>query len=86
MGWKRSTETKRRYQKLYEETKHHYASGVWYDDSKGRFIRFQMSRKGRGNHVAYVKRKCNRAVRRYKGDLTSKGLHRKVSEYWWEIF
>ena len=86
MSWRRSTETKRRYKKLYNKTKNHYGSGVWFDDRKGRFIKFSMSRKGRGNHVAYVKRKCNRAIRRYKGDLSSPGSYRKISEYWWEIF
>ena len=86
MSWRRSTETKRRYKNLHNETKNHYARGVYYDPDKDRLIRFQMSKKGRGNHVAYVKRKCNRAIRRYKGDLSSPGSYRKISEYWWEIF
>ena len=86
MGWRRSTETKRKYKRLHEETKNSYARGVYYDADKDRLIRFQMSKKGRGNRVAYVKRKCNRAVRRYKGALSSPGAHRKISEYWWDIF
>ena len=45
MSWRRSTETKRRYKRLNEETKNHYARGVYYDADKDRFVRFQMSKK-----------------------------------------
>jgi hypothetical protein len=85
MSWQRSAETKRRLKHLYEETKHTYGKGVWYDERKGRYIQYWASN-GRTGRVKWVKRKCNRAVRRYKGDLPTKGSYRKVSEYWWEIW
>lgn len=84
MSWQRSHETKRRLENLYKETKRHYPKGAWYDEDKDRYIKFWIS-KGRTGRVKYVKRKCNRAVRRYKGDLSTKGFYRKVSEYWWDI-
>ena len=81
MSWQRSKETKRRYKKLHDDTIHCYGSGVWYDEERGRYIRCWQPRIAK-----FVKRKCNRAVRRYKGSLTGKGSYRKISEYWWEIW
>ena len=87
MSWRRSEEQKRRDKNLYRHTKYKYARGVWYDSEKDRFVRFQMSRNGRGNRVAYVKRKCNRTVRRNKMFISGgKGSYRKMSEFWWEVF
>ncbi len=34
----------------------------------------------------WTKRKCNRAVRRYKNDISNGCMYKKISEYWWEIF
>ena len=81
MGYKRSQETKKRYKRLYDETIRHYGAGVWYDEKKGRYIRYWQPRRAK-----FVKRKCNRAVRRYKETLNTKGAYRKVSEYWWDIW
>ena len=81
MSWQRSRETKRRYKKLHDDTIHCYGSGVWYDEEKGRYIRCYQPRRAK-----FVKRKCNRAVRRYQGALPTKGSYRKVSEYWWDIW
>jgi hypothetical protein len=81
MSWQRSRETKRRYKKLHDDTIHCYGSGVWYDKEKGRYIRCYQPRRAK-----FVKRKCNRAVRRYKGSLSTKGSYRKISEYWWDIW
>lgn len=39
---------------------------------------------GRGKRSAYVKRKCNKQVRRTDG-LYRNGDYRKVSDYWWEL-
>ena len=81
MGYKRSQETKKRNKHLYAETMRHYGNGVYFDEEKGRYIRYWQPRRAK-----FVKRKCNRAVRRYKGELNTKGAYRKVSEYWWEIW
>lgn len=81
MSWRRSQETKKRYKRLHAETLHSYGSGVWYDEKRDRYIRCYQPHRAK-----FVKHKCNRAVRRYKGALTSKGSYRKVSEYWWEIW
>ena len=74
-------ETKKRNEHLYTETMRHYGSGVYFDEEKGRYIRCWQPRRAK-----YVKNKCNRAVRRYKGPLNTKGAYRKISEYWWEIW
>lgn len=81
MGYKRSQETKKRNERLYAETMRHYGNGVYFSEKKGRYIRYWQPRRAK-----YIKRKCNRAVRRYKGALNTKGAYRKVSEYWWEIW
>ena len=81
MGYKRGQETKKRYKQLYKDTMRHYGAGVWYDEEKGRYIRYYQPRRAK-----FVKRKCNRAVRRYKGALSTKGSYRKVSEFGWEIW
>lgn len=87
MSWNRSRETNKRLRNLYQKTKHNYGKGVYYDTDKERYIRFQMSRKGRGNFVSYVKKKCNRAIRRNKLLISgNRGSYRKVSELWWEIW
>ena len=86
MSYKRSQETKKRYESLYAKTKHKYARGCWYDEEQDRLIRFQMSKKGRGNRYGWVKHRCNKKVRRYKGDLSAKGTYRKIAEFWWEVF
>lgn len=81
MSWQRSTETKRRLKKLHENTIHHYGAGVWYDEKKGRYIRCWQPRRAQ-----WVKNQCNRAVRRYKGTLPTKGSYRKVAEFWWNVW
>ena len=81
MSWQRSRETKRRYKKLHDDTIRCYGSGVWYDEEKGRYIRCYQPRRAK-----IVKRKCNRAVRRYKGSLPTKGSYRIVSEFWLDIW
>ena len=81
MSWKRSRETRKRYKRLHEETMHHYGAGVWYDEEKGRYIRYYQPRRAK-----WIKKYCNRAVRRYKGRLTNKGTYRKVAEFWWMMW
>jgi hypothetical protein len=86
MSWQRSRETKRRNKRLYDQTKTFYGKGCYYDEERGRYIHYQMSKKGRGNHVGWVKHQCNKKIRRYKGSLGSKGTYRKIAEFWWEVF
>lgn len=81
MSWQRSKKNKEKNIKLYKATFRHYGSGVWYDSERQRYIRYWQPRRAK-----YIKRKCNRAVRRYTGALMNKGSYRKVSEFWWEIW
>ena len=86
MSYRRSQETKKRYKNLYAKTKHKYARGCWYDEEQNRLIRYQLSKKGRGNHFGWVKHQCNKKIRRHKGELGGKGTYRKMAELWWEVF
>jgi hypothetical protein len=81
MGYKRSKETKQRYKHLHEETMRHYGSGVYIDPKTGRYIRYYQPRRAK-----WLKNQCNRAVRRYRGALNTKGAYRKVSEFWWNVW
>ena len=81
MGWKRSRDQRRKDKHIYSQTKTWYGKGVWYDKEKGIYRRYYLPER-----VRYVKRKCNRAVRRYKGELGTKGTYRKISEFWWEVW
>ena len=74
---------KRKLRKLYEETKHIYGTGAWFNKHKNRIIKDSINR-------ASVRRDCNRRFRRrfnngrYE-DVASGGAYRKHEEYWWSI-
>lgn len=80
-GYFRSKERYKRLKHLYEETKHSYGSGVWYDNEKKRFIRAY-----RGSRSKYLKQLGNRRVRRIKDEDLSNGQYKKVFDYWWELY
>lgn len=40
MSYHRSQERNRRLKKLYNETKNSYGAGAWYDEKKGRYIKY----------------------------------------------
>lgn len=40
MGYRRSQERNRRLKKLYNETKNSYGASAWYDEEKGRYIKY----------------------------------------------
>ena len=80
MSHRRKSEDKRRLKKLYEETKHQYGTGVWYNDKKNRFIRYSC-------HNTWLKRHCSKITRtRMKNILensNSKAEYKKIFDYWW---
>lgn len=80
MSHKRSREDKRRLEKLYQKTRTHYGRGVWYDERKERFIKYDG-----GAYAKHVRRYSNRKVRRTK-NISNYGKYRKTYDYWWELY
>ncbi len=81
MSHKRSAETKRRLCKLYEEAGRHYRAGAYFDEDKGRYIRYSVNSQR-------IKTVCKRVTRRrIKSDYEnmSKGGYRKIYDYWWTV-
>lgn len=75
----RKKEEKRRLRKLYEETFSKYGPGAFWSDRKERYLRWYSNGKE-------LRTMANRRVRRKKNELYSKGLYRKIFDYWWELF
>lgn len=82
MSYKRVEQRKKRLEKLYNETKHGYAAGVYYDRRKERYIRYY-----RGNK--WLKVHCSRITRRKLKDteaIYNRGQYKKLYDYWWELY
>lgn len=54
MSYRRSQERNRRLKKLYNETKNLYGAGAWYDEEKGRYIKYSC---GGRKYKKYLKKK-----------------------------
>ena len=82
MSHRRSRETRRRLKRLSVNRSRYSASGAWYNEDKGRYIRFY----ARGSHgsTKWLRTVANRKVRRAK-DVPSGGGYRRVYDYWWEL-
>ena len=81
MSHKRKCEENRRLKKLYEKTRHAYGAGVWFDESKGRYIKYSC-------HNKWLKTHCRRIIRRRMKNIgmPRKGNgYRKLFDYWWEL-
>ena len=57
-----------------------FVNGVWQET--GTHIKYPKS----SNAQKFLKRKSNRAVRRYKGEIPNGNSYRKIEEYWWALF
>ena len=83
MSYKRARERNRRLRKVYDATKNGYGAGVWYDETKERYIRYTC-------HDKYLKTKCRRATRRrlknrHFDENLARGDYKKVFDYWWTL-
>lgn len=83
MSYRRSKERNRRLKKLYDKTKNYYGCGVWYNDKKGRYIRYYPSNVT--GYTKYLRRLSNRKVRKTK-DIPNGNAYKRVFDYWWELF
>lgn len=85
----------KRYQnhlKQIQERGKYWISGVWPVDKNGDYVRddspdFVRFKRGyRGKRSKYIKRHCNKRIRR-KDNFPLKGNgYRKASEFWWELW
>ena len=81
MGYFGCKERNKRLKRIYNNTKHSYASGVWFDDDKNRFIRYY-----RGKRSKYLKKLSNRKFRHMKNESLQNSQYKKVFDYWWELY
>ena len=82
MGHNRSVEEQRRLKKLYMDTRTTYRGGAYYDDSKGRYVRWYNSRTP--GYTKMIRRWANKKVRRMFDNL-SHGLYKRAFDYWWKL-
>ena len=81
MSYHRKQEEKRRLKKTYNQTKHAYGCGVYYDERKNRFIRHSCHNKWTKTHCRRMtRRRLNRQFNCYSGCL-----YKKFYDYWWKI-
>ena len=68
---------KRKLEKLAYETKHSYRGGVYYDDYKGRILRYWIGKR-------FLKKERSKATRRMK-DISNGSMYKKAFDYWWAV-
>ena len=74
----RNIEDQKRLKKTAEAIRGNYAPwGVYYED--GRYKQYWYSKK---EH----KKKYNKKVRRFQGELSDGSEFKKIAEYWWEVY
>lgn len=82
MSYRRSKERNIRLKKLYDETKHSYGAGAWYDSDKQRYIKYSC---GGIKFKRYLKKLSSKKARRYKGEMQNCD-YKRTFDYWWELY
>ena len=82
MSYRRSQQENQRIKKLYAQTKHKYGRGVYYDKDKERYVRYYISKRGRGK---WLRRQSNKKARK-STRLPNFCAYRRLFDYWWELF
>lgn len=82
MSHRRSHENRRRLKKLATATSKCFGGGAWYDEDKGRYIRYYA--RGGNGYTKWLRTVANRRVRRAK-NVPQGGGYRRVYDYWWEV-
>lgn len=93
-SYERDSKYKQKLKRLYEYTKNNYPSACfpvnqdgYYDpENPVYYKRFYLSKNGRGCITSYYKRQANKAVRRYKGDISKGCNYKKIFEYAWSVY
>ena len=85
---------KRKLKKLYQDTKNSYPpislpvnqNGYYDQHNPVYYKRFYLSKRGRVSITSYYKHQANKAVRRYKGDISKGCNYKKIFEYAWSVY
>lgn len=80
MGYFDSKERARRLENLQKETSHNCVGGAYYDERKGRIVRYY-----RGKRSKYLKQLSSKKCRHSDATLQN-SQYKKVFDYWWELF
>lgn len=83
MAYKQAKNRRKRLVKTYEETKHSYGSGVWYDEDRGRYIKYTAS--NTPGYAKQLRRIGNKKVRK-AAEVGTHGSYRKNYDYKWVLF
>ena len=83
MGYKRNAETQRRLEKAHQKR---YRCPIYFDDEKGRYIRYTFGRASAKGSRAYIKKQSSRRIRRCADVYQEKGKHHRHFDFWWELF
>lgn len=81
MSYKRKQKEKQKLEKLYKNTKNSYGAGAWYDERKGRYIRYSC-------HNEWLKTHSRRITRRKMKNETgrySNCSYKKFYDYWGKL-
>lgn len=86
MSYFAKIEEKRRLKKLYDETKTRYGSGAWYNEKKGRYIRYYPYSVSHNIGVKKFYRKLMRGRLNDCGELLPRrSAYKKYFDLWWTL-
>lgn len=77
----KNMENQRRLKKLSYQNNSYKPGTVYYDEKLGRWIKTWC-----GSRSKFIKKTCNRKLRKYNGTLIDGGQFKKTSEFWWELY
>ena len=83
MAYKQARNRRKRLIKTYNETKTKCCSGVWFDEDRGRYIKFTAS--NTPGYTKLLKRISNKKVRK-AADIGDHAAYRRSYDYKWTIF
>lgn len=83
MAYKQARNRHKRLVKTYKATKNSYGSGVWFDEDKGRFIKYCAS--NTPGYTKQLKRISNKRVRR-SNSVGNHSAYRRKYDYYWTLF
>ena len=82
MGYNRNAETQRRLKKKCIDR---YRVPIYFDEDKGRYIRYTFGKANAHSHRAFLKRQSRRRIRRSAEVYQEKGKHHRHFDFWWEL-
>lgn len=83
MAYKQAQNRKKRLLKTYRQTKTNYGAGVFFDEDKGRYIRYYPS--NTPGYTKTLKKISNRKVRHAK-EVGSHSVYKRHYNYRWIVF